>query len=306
VGGAAELLDPCRALWTRALSVSPHALRETLLGELAAYYGLDRSEVLRRCRTASAHIAAAWRDAAPRSAAHVEAFYRQPLDYAFDLLWWHSLAQGDRGLLCPLPGMRAAYRLGARRALDFGGGGGSHALTLAACGFDVTLADVSADLLAFAAWRARLRDRALRMLLLPRDPLGGPYDLMLAVDVFEHLPAPADTLAILAGHLREGGFIFINMAAGPSAEAPQHIGFWGEQLVIEGGFREVLGFGPGSVLLQRTGPPRLRGAPPRYEQAPPRSRPGLPVISPALWWQQTAAWRAAGRLPRSPAPLTAP
>lgn len=296
MSGVLHLIDPCLAFWARTLSLPPHSLRDTLLWELGTYYGLDQCEVLRRCRTAAARIADAWRSAAPRSPAEVEAFYRQPLDYAFDLLWWHSLGRRDRGVLCPLPGMRAAYRLGARRALDFGGGVGSHALALAAYGFDVTLADVSADLLAFAAWRARLRDRRMPGLLLPRDTLKGPYDLILAVDVLEHLCAPAETLAELAGHLRDGGFIFINMAAGPSPEAPQHLSYWGEQLVIDGGFREVLSFVPGSILLQKTGPPRLRGAPPRYEQPAGASsaKLGLPVISPALWWQQTAAWRRTG------------
>jgi 2-polyprenyl-3-methyl-5-hydroxy-6-metoxy-1,4-benzoquinol methylase len=293
--------DPCRAFWINALRIPPRSLRETVLWELQTYYGIPRETVLPRCRTARRRIADAWRRAPPRRPEDVEAFYRQPLDYAFELLWWHSFGDRDRTFLSLLPAARLAHHRGARRALDFGGGVGSHALAMAALGLEVTLADVSGDLLGFAAWRAEIRGRRIRGRQLDGQMLDGSYDFIVAVDVLEHLPFPAETLVRLCQHLRPGGYLFLSMPAGFSADVPQHISAWGEQLVVDGGLRTVMRFSGDSMLMEKTGEVRAHGDPPRLSQPDLRSRRALiPSVSPGLWWQQTVRWYSA----RSPRPGT--
>jgi 2-polyprenyl-3-methyl-5-hydroxy-6-metoxy-1,4-benzoquinol methylase len=291
----ARFLDPCRAAWVEALRIPPRTLRETVLWELQTFFDLPRDEVLERCRSARARIAEAWRRAGPRSAREVDAFYREPLDYAFELLWWHSFATRDRTFLSVLPPARHALRRGARRALDFGGGVGSHAIALAALDLTVTLADVSEEMLRFAGWRAELRGRPVRLLHVDRESLDEGYDFVAAIDVLEHLPGPAATLAWLGDRLRMGGWLFLSMPGGPSADVPQHISFWGRQLVVEGGLREVMRFGPDCLLFEKTGPVRARGAPPQFDPLPPGAsrRAILPAVSPALWLQQTLRWHRA-------------
>ncbi len=288
-------LDPCRAFWQASLRLPPKSLPETLLWELETYYRLPRDKVLKRCRTATTRIADAWRRASPSTPEDVEAFYRQPLDYPFELLWWHSFMAHDRSFLNVLPAMRWAYHSGARRTLDFGGGVGSHAIVMAEYGLDVTLADVSDELLAFAAWRANRRSVSAHLIHLDREPLDGTYDFIVAADVFEHLPAPPQTLMWLCEHLNDGGLLFINMPTTPSADVPQHISFWGEQLVIESGLDEVLRWGRISILLRKVSRVRVSGAPQRYVQLGLVSRPQvLSAISPALWWWvQTMTWWSA-------------
>ncbi len=290
-------LDPCRAYWERALRLPPRTLAGTMLWELQTYYHLPREEVTRRCRTATNRIAEAWRRSAPRGAQDVQAFYRQPLDYAFELLWWHSFMAGGRSFLNVLPAVRYAYRAGARRTLDFGGGVGSHAIVMAAHGLDVALADVSEDLLAFAAWRARLRARAVGCFHLDRDPLADGFDFVVALDVLEHLPAPAQTLVWLCDHLRDGGWLFISMPTDPSIAAPQHISFWGEQLVIEEGLEEIMRLGNASLLFRKVGAVRASGAAPRYVQTGRAAVPlrSLAALPPVLWWTQNRRWRWASR-----------
>lgn len=284
-------LDPCRAVWSEALRIRPRSLAETLLWELATYHRLSREVVLHRCRTAGQRIAEAWWSADPRTPADVEAFYRQPLDYPFELLWWHSFRAGDRNFLNAVPALRVVRERGAATALDFGGGVGSHAMVMAAMGLQPTVADVSDDMLTFAAWRAQQRGHAIRTLHLGRDTLRGPYDLIVAADVLEHLPSPAETLMWLCTFLPSGGHIFINMPAGPSPGVPQHISFWGEQLVIDRGLRETIRYGAVAVLLEKVGEVRAHGTPPHFGQPRSSARPALiPPISPGLWWAQTRAW----------------
>ena len=286
------LVDPCRASWIDALRIPPRSLRETILWELQTYYHLARDVVLERCRLASGRIAAAWRRADPRLPAAVDAFYRQRLDYAFELLWWHSVGPRDRTFLSLLPGALAAYRHGARRVLDFGGGVGSHALVLAAMGYEVTLADISGELLELGEWRARIRNRPVRIVHLDRQGLEDVYDVIVAADVLEHLTAPADTLMELCSRLRHGGFLFVSMPHGPSSSAPQHISFWGEQLIVDSGLRTVMRFPGDAIFMSKTGTVRAHGGPPRFAPAmPPRARRQLiPSTSPLLWWQQTVRW----------------
>lgn len=286
------LVDPCRAFWIDALRIPPRSLRETILWELQTYYHLARDVVLERCRVASGNIAAAWRRADPRQPAAVDAFYRQPLDYAFELLWWHSFGPRDRTFLSLLPGALAAYRHGARRVLDFGGGVGSHALVLAAMGYEVTLADISGELLDLAEWRARIRTRPVRIVHLDRQRLEDVYDVIVAADVLEHLTAPANTLMELCRRLRHGGFLFVSMPRGPSSYVPQHISFWGEQLIVDSGLRMLMRFPGDAVFMRKTGDVRAHGAPPRFAPATlPRVRRQLiPSISPGLWWQQMVRW----------------
>lgn len=279
-------------MWIDALRIPPRALRDTLLWELQTHFQLSRDEVQERCRSATGRIAETWRRAAPRSAADVDAFYRQPLDYAFELLWWHSFSTRDRTFLSVVPAVRYARIRGAGRALDFGGGVGSQALVMASLGLDVTTADVSDEMLRFADWRAEIRARPLRCLNLDREALDDDYEFIAAVDVLEHLPAPVETTLWLAQHLRMGGWLFLSMPGGPSAGVPQHISFWGEQLVIDAGVREVMRFGQDCFLFEKTGPLQAHGAPPRYDPLPRRAakRTLIPPVSPALWLQQTFHW----------------
>jgi SAM-dependent methyltransferase len=168
---------------------------------------------------------------------------------------------------------------------------------MAALGLEVTTADVSDELLRFAAWRAAIRRRPVRTLHLDHDSLDEEYDFITAVDVLEHLPTPVETVVRLGRHLRVGGWLFLSMPAGPSPDVPQHISFWGEQLIIDSGVREVMRFGHDCFLFEKTGPFRAHGGPPCYDPLPGAiaRRALLPSVSPALWFQQTRYWYRAGR-----------
>ncbi len=84
--------------------------------------------------------------------------------------------------------------------------------------FDLTIADVESEHLAFAKWRLQKKINesnipfGLEVLTILSDnlPLKGYYDLILILEVFEHLYNPYEVAVHLARHLRPGGILCEN------------------------------------------------------------------------------------------------
>lgn len=214
-------------LWADALRLAGHTdLKTSLLSEVGEYAGCsDLAVVERRCRGAVVELKDEWerRGTDAASAAAVEAFYDRSTAYLFDLMWWHTLAD-DQTPLAYVVALNFAQHHGCRRYLDFGSGVGSSGILFARHGFDVTLADISTSLLAFASWR--LARRGLRCTLLDLKEAGLPaarYDLVTAMDVWEHLADPVGVVDQVADAIAPGGFLFGRFAAQPDPNYPQHI-----------------------------------------------------------------------------------
>ena len=120
------------------------------------------------------------------------------------------LAVLERDLLEPLPALLGP---GPLRVLDAGGGTGELAGRLAARGHDVTLCDISGEMLAMARRRcAELAPgRPVRFVQAPLQALpaevGGPFDLILLHAVLEWLAEPRAALTGLLERLRGGGLL---------------------------------------------------------------------------------------------------
>ncbi len=108
--------------------------------------------------------------------------------------------------------------------LDFGCGVGARSLLFQAHGFDTCAADISSLMLDFT--KSRLQQRGLQPAItdlkeaqLPEDA----FDVVTAMDVFEHVQDPAETVAQLAPSIRTGGILFGRFAADIDPERPSHI-----------------------------------------------------------------------------------
>lgn len=99
---------------------------------------------------------------------------------------WDAV-HAERGFFPVAPSVRITNCRGflpaqGGRALDVAGGAGRHALWLAACGFTVTLADISSVALEIAQVEAAKRELSLEVVCadFDRDPFpNGPWDVVL-------------------------------------------------------------------------------------------------------------------------------
>ncbi len=156
-----------------------------------AFTGNSREEVLARVRRRWEPLKEeweAWEKEGEMTPERITNFYKQTASYIYELGEWHLFMpekrESDKALVEELRALRP------RRILDFGGGVGLIALPLARAGLDVTLADLDGTSLDFAAFRAKRHRTALKIWKtdvepLPPDPA---YDVILALDVLEHLP----------------------------------------------------------------------------------------------------------------------
>ena len=224
-----RLLDEYRAIWTEALVLEGQPdLRQSLLNELAAYLGcVDLAAVESSCKDATRALGDDWRRMVdPADTRSIERFYDQGQGYLFELMWWHTLVPDHGPLAYVLALEFARQRQSGRRYLDFGAGVGSGGLLFARHGFHVSHADISSTLLRFSQWRMERRGLSaefidLKGASLPPDA----FDMITAMDVFEHLPDPVKAVDHLAVALKRGGFLFGRFAAEHDEDRPQHIVF---------------------------------------------------------------------------------
>lgn len=108
--------------------------------------------------------------------------------------------------------------------MDFGSGVGAGALLFIRAGIEMTLADISTTLLSFARWRIAVRRLQARFVDLKQEAIPvAEFDMILAMDVFEHLVDPVAAIDQLYSALKPGGLLFARIHAEIDADRPQHI-----------------------------------------------------------------------------------
>lgn len=103
------------------------------------------------------------------------------------------------------------------RILDFGGGVGTIALEFALRGRQVDYFDPSIVQREFVRWVAKTHNLPVHIAagLHPYDfQPRGQYDLVCAVDVFEHIPGYKEYLRKIAAHMRMGATLFLEAPFG--------------------------------------------------------------------------------------------
>jgi 2-polyprenyl-3-methyl-5-hydroxy-6-metoxy-1,4-benzoquinol methylase len=221
-----RLLTEYRQTWGRALILDGHRdLQASLLAELGRYTQCDDiAEVQRRCEHAVASLKREWEDKVqPADHRSIERFYDESQAMLYELMWWHTL-RDDASPLAYVLALRFAQQHGCLSYLDFGAGVGSGGILFARHGLRVALADISSSLLRFSAWRLGSRKLSAQYIDLKLSGLPSQaFDVITAMDVFEHLSAPVEAVENLWKALKPGGFLYARIAAEHDEERPQHI-----------------------------------------------------------------------------------
>jgi 2-polyprenyl-3-methyl-5-hydroxy-6-metoxy-1,4-benzoquinol methylase len=159
--------------------------------DIVAFTNTTKEQVRERMKKGSVPLKEeweAWEKQGPMTPERIKAFYKQTTNYIYELGEWHLFVPNKRESdLALVEDMRKKQ---PKNILDFGGGVGLMAIPLARAGFDVTLADLDSTSLTFAAFRAERRGVNLKIWKSDVEamPPDTKYDVILALDVLEHLP----------------------------------------------------------------------------------------------------------------------
>ena len=209
--------------WTAIMAPRTGVLLDELKLELSEYSGTTVAQVEDRLADATARFTEEWRSRVsnPADERAVTKFYDESEAELFDLARWHAEdAIHCRTLMCA----EIASRNRGRVCLDYGSGIGSDALAFASAGFDVTLADVSGPLLAFAKWRCERRGVRVQTIDLKRDePPAHRFDAVVCFDVLEHIHRPLRTLDRIHRAMTAGALLFVHAPFGEDPERPMHV-----------------------------------------------------------------------------------
>jgi 2-polyprenyl-3-methyl-5-hydroxy-6-metoxy-1,4-benzoquinol methylase len=215
-----------RKIWSDALLLGGHHdLQQSLLDELGRYTKCENlTDIEQRCRRAVDNLAAEWHDKVdPTDRTSVEHFYNETEEEIYELMWWHRLSD-DVSPLSYVTALQFAQRESCRSCLDFGSGVGSGSLLFVQDGLKVGLADISSPLLEFSQWRFKLRGFPAEFFDLKKTDLPSEsFDMVTAMDVFEHLADPVEAVERLCHVLRAGGFLFGRFSAEPDEVRPLHV-----------------------------------------------------------------------------------
>lgn len=223
-----RLLLGYRQIWERALLLQGHKLDNLLdcfFFELGTYLGgKTKAEVQEWHKEATLIAQAHWRDKVRSDERQsVERYYNECEIELYNLSYWHTLTE-DLSPLAYVTALKFAQQRGCRTYLDFGAGVGSGAILFAREGFEVALAEISSPSLQYSRWRMNLRHLPATFLDLKDSDLpADSFDVVTAMDVFEHLVDPVEAVGRVWSTLKRGGYLFGRFDADPHDTHTTHV-----------------------------------------------------------------------------------
>jgi SAM-dependent methyltransferase len=200
---------------------------DEIAGALAEFFDLRPARVRELLREEYDHpgvgVAAAWRDASPERAEEVTRFYRETTSYVFDLAADNCRERRRVFWAVVLERLR---RVGGKDVLAYGDGIGTDSIDLARLGYKVTYFDlpgVTSEFARFRFSREGLAD-SITFVDQPGKLSAAAFDVILCVEVLEHLPDPVGAMRHFYSLLHENGVVLLTESfesIGP--EYPSHL-----------------------------------------------------------------------------------
>lgn len=197
-----------KKVWRDALILdSNNSLQESLLMELAQYDKEDKSKTREKIEQSTFLLGDKWNslDGNKKNDFYIDS----AKIYKYDLTKYH-MQYGTSVQVSELL-MFAKYNK-AVNILDYGSGIGSASLVFANLGFNMTLTDVSSELLDYAKWRFNRRNFSASFLQVPQNNIpNNKFDIIFSLDVLEHVFNIDAVLDQIFLALKPKGFFFFTV-----------------------------------------------------------------------------------------------
>ena len=180
--------SPEMSTFRSVLAVGDQDIRTSVLQELAEYHGYTPDECLERCLHWEDWSVEEWSAADRSTPEAIQEFYQSVESWAFDLMWYAYLQCSGHGYPASVIAVRFAKRMvTGRDHLDFGSGTGTTAQLFMRFGFRTTMADISAPLLKYAAWRMERHGDQAKQAESNSARCNNETGTVVANDIFDHM-----------------------------------------------------------------------------------------------------------------------
>jgi 2-polyprenyl-3-methyl-5-hydroxy-6-metoxy-1,4-benzoquinol methylase len=139
----------------------------------------------------------------------LECYYRELSVWLPSYAVWNRRAEKLK-MRAWIGGFLARQSEGGLRVLTVGDGAGFDSLYLAQCGHQVSYWELSERAVAFATRIFRLGSQPVRVIRETAELLPESYDVVVCLDVLEHVPDPPTFVRQLSGYLRSGGLFIVH------------------------------------------------------------------------------------------------
>jgi SAM-dependent methyltransferase len=186
--------------------------RSSVLAELAEFHSESLESAYHKCIHWEQLSIEEWASADRSTPAGLQDFYDSVTSWTYDLTWYAYLQATGHAFpqsVAVLKFLEARKISG--KLLDFGSGTGLNAQLFSRSSFDVTIADVSRPLLAYATWRLQRHNDAINAINLNEAKLPDrTFDVVTAFDVLVHVADFDATAGQLHRTLKPNGWLLAN------------------------------------------------------------------------------------------------
>jgi glycosyltransferase involved in cell wall biosynthesis/2-polyprenyl-3-methyl-5-hydroxy-6-metoxy-1,4-benzoquinol methylase len=201
------------------------------ISELSEYTGLAGKDILKRIRSVYSQQLREWSGAVGDilTRTKVTDFYSDTDSYLFDLVQYNyentNYIQWTEDILNFCADLNKTQD--KLEIIDFGGGIGSQLISLSALkGAELNYADIPGNTFEYAKWRFNKRRLDIKLIDATKEDFLGNrmFDIVIALDVVEHLVDPEESVEYLIRHIKpDGFFIAITSFVDNNGEAGWHL-----------------------------------------------------------------------------------
>lgn len=204
--------------------------------EISEYLGESYEDALSKVETGELVAKKSWRDHDPKTEDERREWYRTTKAYLYDLSKSHELNPEIRRVYNQVLDICSSR---GGEILDFGAGIGTLIILLAEGGLNVTYLDIKGVTSDFAKWRINRRGLKVNFIESNDEPtcLEEKYDVIICIDVLEHLENPVAYLKEFHEHLRKDGLLILKVDFNFSDDHPMHLE---ENRVLQPNLSEVM------------------------------------------------------------------